>query len=84
MRVPEEYYKVFEEYDEEAPLELLKPIYGLVQAARQILEKMIFILTNKLNCKAGKVDTCLLTRTDEDGTVMVILCVDNFLCVGDN
>ena len=84
MRVPDGYYEVFEENDEEEALELLKPIYGLVQAARQFWKKMIFILTTKLNFKAGKVDPCLLTRTDEDGTVMVALYVDDCLCIGDN
>ena len=43
---------------------------------------MVFILTKKLNFKAGKVDLCLLTRTDEDGTVMVSLYVDDYLCIG--
>ena len=40
-------------------------------------------MTTKLNFEAGKVDPCLLIRTNEDGTVIVALYVDDCLCIGD-
>ena len=83
MRVPSGYSEIFKDSDEDEILELLKPIYGLVQAARLFWLKMVGILTNKLHFKEGKVDPCLLTRTDKRGTVMVALYVDDCLCIGD-
>lgn len=61
MRDPEGYYNMFENNDEDKALEILTPIYGLVQVARQFLNKMIFILTIKLNFKAGKIDPWFLS-----------------------
>ena len=64
MKLPEGYYEVFSDEDssQEEILELQKPIYGLVQAARMFWKKMVSILVDKLNFKEGKVGPCLLTR----------------------
>ena len=85
MKIPEGYYEVFSDEDssQEEILELRRPIYGLVQAARMFWKKMVSILVDKLNFKEGKVDPCLLTRVDERGTVMIALYVDDCLCIGD-
>ena len=84
MRVPERYYEVFEENNEEEALELLKPIYELVQAARRFWKKMVFNLAKKMNFEVGKVKLYLLTRTNEDGTVIIALYVDDCLCIEDD
>ena len=85
MNIPEGYYEVFKNQDngKESILKLLKPLYGLVQAARLFWKKMVSILTKELNFKAGKVDPCLLTRSNERGTVMIALYVDDCLCIGN-
>ena len=44
---------------------------------------MISILVDKLNFEEGKVDPCLLTRVDERGIVMIALCINDYLCIGD-
>ena len=46
-------------------------------------KKMISILVDKLNFKEGKIDHCLLTRVDERGIVMIALCINDYLCIGD-
>ena len=62
-------------------LELLKCIYGLVQAARQFFRKLKKIL-EKLGFKASKADPCLLIKINEKGIIFVALYVDDYLCVG--
>ena len=62
-------------------LELLKCIYGLVQAARQFFRKLKEVL-GKLGFKASKVDPCLLIKRNEKGVIFVALYVDDCLCVG--
>ena len=81
MRVPSGYSEIFKDSDEDEILELLKPIYGLVQAARLFWLKMVGILTNKLHFKEDKVDPCLLTRIDKRGTVTEALYVDDCICI---
>ena len=77
MRVPEGYYEVFEENEEEEALELLKPIYGLVQAARQLWKKMIFILAKKMNFKDVRLK--LVNEFIEQGEIEVV-----FVKLADN
>ena len=72
---------MFEKIDEEDALELLKPICGFVQAARQFWKKMVFILTRKINFEVSKVDPWLFTRTDEGDIVIVALYVDDCIYI---
>ena len=62
-------------------LELLKCIYGLVQAAQQFFRKLKEVLV-KLGFKTSKADPYLLIKRNDKGVIFVALYVDNCLCVG--
>jgi hypothetical protein len=72
---------VAEDYDGHQVL-LLKTIYGLVQAAREFWKKIVKSLKD-LNFKPCQSDSCLLFRTDKNGTVILCIYVDDICCVGD-
>ena len=57
-------------------------LYGLVQAARQWWKKFITELTG-IGFVKGEVDPCLLHRRNESGLCIVIVYVDDSLCLGD-
>ena len=83
MQIPKGYREALEKEADNECLLLEKPIYGLVQAARQFWKKMVAIL-KELGFLGGHSDPCLYTRTNKRGTVIVIMYVDDFLCVGDH
>ena len=83
MQIPKGYREALENEADNECLLLEKPIYGLVQAARQFWKKMVAIL-KELGFLGGHADPCLYTRTNKKGTVIVIMYVDDFLCVGDH
>ena len=62
---------------------LNKAMYGLVQAARQFYKKFIKIMTKELGFEKCLADSCLLRRTNGNGTVLVCVYVDDTMCVGD-
>ena len=62
---------------------LNKAMYGLVQAARQFYKKFIQIMTKELGFEKCLADSCLLRRTNGNGTVLVCVYVDDTMCVGD-
>ena len=62
-------------------LELLKCIYGLVQAAKHFFKNLKEVLA-KLGFNASKADPCLLIKRNEKGIIFVALYVDDCLCVG--
>jgi hypothetical protein len=68
--------------DKNKCLKLNHAIYGLVQAARQWWKVLIATL-KALNFEQCGVDTCLLRKTDGNGTVLMCVYVDDALCVGD-
>ena len=61
---------------------LSKDLYSLVQAAWQWWKKFITDLTCVGFIK-GEVDPCLLYRRDKHGLCIVIVYVDDCLCIGD-
>ena len=63
-------------------LRLERPLYGLVQAARQFWKKAVEVLKG-IDFVGGQADPCLMTKTSKEGTVHIIMYVDDFLCVGD-
>ena len=84
MRTPEGLSEFLEEdLGDDHCVELLQSIYGLVQSARNWWKKFKKVLVDKLGFKSCKSDPCLLTRTDEFGTVVVCIYVDDGLIVGN-
>ena len=57
-------------------------IYGLMQAVRQFLRKMVEVLENKMNFVQSVNDQRLLMRNDQNGTVIIRLYIDDTLWVG--
>lgn len=72
-----------EEYDEMACLILDKSIYGLVQAARQFQKKSISVLIKDMNFSKCAGDECLLMRSNNAGTVVICVYIDDTLCAGN-
>ena len=62
---------------------LRKGLYGLVQAARQWWKKFISELS-QIGFVKGDVDPCLLYRRNEKGLCILIVYVDDCMCLGDN
>ena len=91
MKIPEGMKEFFEEksdqntlsYDENDCLVLKKSIYGLVQAARQFFKKVSRILSEELGFKTCLADQCLLIRTNNSGTVILCLYIDDICCIGN-
>ena len=82
MDVPDGYKEVLNEETAGDCLRLERPLYGLVQAECQFWNKAVEVLKN-IGFVGGQADPCLMTRTSDEGTVHVIMYVDDFLCVGD-
>ena len=60
-----------------------KGLYGLVQAARQWYKKFVSEL-KRIGFITGDVDPCLLYRRDINGLCILIIYVDDCMCLGDN
>ena len=60
-----------------------KGLYGLVQAARQWWKKFISELS-QIGFVKGDVDPCLLYRRNKKGLCILIVYVDDCMCLGDN
>ena len=61
---------------------LQRPIYGLVQSARQYWKKFVNKLKKEKNFGMCECDPCLLYRIDDDGPVYLCMYVDDVLIVG--
>lgn len=83
MRMPQGMHEYFGKKYEDECLFLLQGIYGLVQSARQFFKKLLEILIGKMGFIKCLSDQCLLTRTDETGTTIICLYIDDTLVVGD-
>ena len=68
--------------DDEA-LILVHAMYGLVQAARQFFKKLRNTLEEDMGFKKCLADECLLARTNNLGTVLICLYIDDTLVMGD-
>jgi hypothetical protein len=81
MKIPEglEHIETIENDD---CLQLIKCIYGSVQAARQFWKKFVETLEG-FGFVRSKADPCLLTRRNGKGIVMLCLYVDDVLIVGN-
>ena len=82
MDVPDGYKEVLNEDTVGECLRLERPLYGLVQAAHQFWKKTVEVLKG-IGFVGGQTDPCLMTKTSNEGTVHIIMYVDDFLCVGD-
>lgn len=69
------------ECEDDECLELLKTIYGLVQAARAFWKKLSIVLL-KLGFKQSEADPCLFENHSENGIVFVVLWVDDCYFAG--
>ena len=63
-------------------LELLKTIYGLVQAARAFFLKLGEVL-KKIGFTQSAADPCLFIKRDKFGTVFMATWVDDSYCLGN-
>ena len=70
------------EAGEDEVARLLKAIYGTVQAARAFGQLFAKIM-RKIGFKQSSADPCLFIRKDENGTVFVIIYIDDGFFVGD-
>ena len=77
MDVPDGYKEVLNEETAGECLRLERPLYGLVQAARQFWKKAVGVL-KEIGFVGGQADPCLMTKTSDEGTVHVIMYVDDF------
>jgi len=76
--------KQFEGYQQkDLVLKLHKTIYGVVQAARAFNSSFNTVLETKLKFVRSKADPCVYMRKDTNGTVMLLLYVDDGLCIGN-
>jgi hypothetical protein len=73
------------EIEQNKKLMLKKTIYGLVQSARKLYEKLINVL-KVIGFYASKSDPCSWTMWDEKVNHMIIIgiCVDDCLIIGKN
>ena len=77
MDVPDGYKEVLNEETAGECLRLERLLYGLVQAAHQFWKKAVEVLRS-IGFVGGQADPCLMTRTNNDGTVHIIMYVDDF------
>jgi Reverse transcriptase (RNA-dependent DNA polymerase) len=70
------------EHEDDEILQLLKAIYGLVQASRQYNKKFTSILKT-IGFAQCRVDPCLFIRRNDLGTVIVLTYVDDNFCIGE-
>ena len=84
MKVPEGLSEHLEtEFGNDDCLMLVQSIYGLVQAARQYYKKFINVMVTKLGFEKCMADSCLLKRSNDKGTLIICVYVDDILCIGD-
>lgn len=70
------------DHEDDEILQLLKAIYGLVQASRQYNKRFTGIL-KAIGFSQCRVDPCLFIRRNELGIVIVLTYVDDNLCIGE-
>ena len=58
-------------------------MYDLVQAARQYCKKLIDVMVTKLGFDNFLANSCLLKRTDDNGTLIICVYVNDILCIRD-
>lgn len=86
IKIPSGYKEFLEELKEtikEKFLQLTKSTYGLVQAARAWWKKFTSVLKSELGFDQHENDSCLLKRVDEQGSVFIIIYVDDCFVVGN-
>ena len=84
MKVPEGLAEYLDtKYNNKDCLVLIQAMYGLVQAARQYYKKFINVMVTKLGFKKCLAGRCLLKRLDGNGTIIICVCVNNILCIGN-
>ena len=74
MDIPDGYKEVLNEDTAGECLRLERPLYGLVQAARQFWKKAVEVLKG-IDFVGGQADPCLMTKTSKEGTVHIIMYV---------
>jgi hypothetical protein len=85
MKIPKGLEHLAPDYKVETDCLLLtKSMYGLVQAARQWWKKFIYMLSQEFKFKRSHADACILFRTDEQGTIILCIYVDDALMIGDD
>jgi len=82
MKIPSGMKEVFGVDSNNICLQLDKSIYGLVQAARQWFTTFMNVM-KMLDFKRARIDPCLLSRIDEQGTVLLVVYVDDVCLIGD-
>ena len=82
MKIPGGYDEVINpRVDKEDRLILQKAIYGLVQAARQFLKKIVDKMQEG-GFKLSEADPCMLYKEDEKGVCIIIIYLDDMLISG--
>ena len=82
MKIPEGYDEVInQDVDKEDCLILLKAIYGLVQAARQLWKKIVDKMQEG-DFQLSEADPCMLYKEDEKGVCIIIIYIDDMLIIG--
>jgi len=82
MKVPEGYKEVYGELNDTSYL-LIMTLYGLVQAARKWLQKLLEVLITKMNIMPSQAVSYLMYRNNEDGLCIVLMFVDDNLVIGN-
>ena len=84
LKIPDGYKKCTSKKINESDCIILdQSIHRLMQAARQFFQKMVQVLEKMMYFIQSMNDQCLLMRNDQNGTVIIFLCIDDTLCVGD-
>jgi Reverse transcriptase (RNA-dependent DNA polymerase) len=85
MKIPKGLEHLAPNYKVETDCLLLKKsMYGLVQAARQWWKKFIYMLSQEFKFTRSHADACILFRTDQEGTIILCIYVDDALMIGDD
>ena len=56
-------------------------MYGLIQAAWQYYKNFINVMVTKLGFKKCLADSCLLKQSEDNGTLIICVYVDDILCI---
>ena len=81
MTIPEGYAECVEQVEEDQALKLEKPIYGLVQAARQFFKKIQDSLI-QVGFKSSEADPCLVYKEDQKCVCIMLIYIADMLIVG--
>ena len=85
MKIPKGLTYMAPEFEEDKDCLLLtKSMYGLVQAARQWWKKFTYMLSVEFDFVRSHADACVLHRSDQDGTIILCIYVDDALMIGDD